>query len=81
MMVIIKSKKSADVTWNIDYQKKNEILSEVDYDFIANYIPTIYFNDLTCKEWCFDTKLPSGNWLENIYPEYKNGKVFEALIV
>lgn len=81
MNVIIKSKVDTCVTWNIDYQKKNELLSEADYDFIANYNPTIYNNDLTGKEWCFDTKLPSGNWLENISPTYKNGAVFKALIM
>ena len=25
-----------------------------------------YFNDLTCKTWCFDYKLPCGIWCENI---------------
>ena len=81
MNIIIKSKVYTCVTWNIDYQKNNELLSEDDYDFIANYNPTIYNNDLTGKEWCFDTKLPSGKWLECIHPEYRNGTVFKALIL
>ena len=58
----IKSKIS-NVVWNI---KINQILSSKDIDFIENFNPTIYHNDISCKLWAFDTKLPSGSWLENI---------------
>lgn len=37
-----------------------------DHDFIRSFCPTIYHNDLECYLWAFDTKLPSGKWLENI---------------
>lgn len=37
-----------------------------DIDFIASFDPVIFCNDLTGKGWAFDTKLPSGRWLENI---------------
>ena len=54
-----------------------------EYDFIANYDPVVYCNDLTGAEWCFDTKLPTGGWLENIKPNWaKDGtRIFKATIM
>mgnify|MGYP003593356811 CR=1 FL=1 len=51
--------------WNITIKSDND-LSEEDKGFIQNYASSIYHNDITCKLWMFDTKLPSGRWLENI---------------
>lgn len=55
--------KVCDVVWNIE---TNTSLNKDDIYFIENFNPTIYHNDQTCKLWCFDEKLPSGLWLENI---------------
>ena len=57
-----------------------EEISEEDKNFIRNFNPTIYHNDLTCKLWTFDTKLPSGLWLENIFFNNELSKV-KALIL
>ena len=51
------------VIWNIDAEKE---LEEMDVNFIKNFNPTIYHNDVGCYLWAFDEKLPSGRWLENI---------------
>lgn len=40
--------------------------TETERAFIENHVFDIYHNDLTCVLWAFDTKLPSGRWLENI---------------
>lgn len=78
------------IKWEIYYdadQRKEYQLPELpdmpkeDFDFIRNLNPVIYFNDLTCKHWCFDVKLPSGRWLENIRAEWANGLTFTALIL
>lgn len=58
----IKSKIS-DVTFNIECTSS---LSKKDKGFIAELNLSIYHNDQTCILWAFDTKLPSGKWLENI---------------
>ena len=58
----IKSKIS-DVTFNIECTSS---LSKKDKGFIAELNLNIYHNDQTCILWAFDTKLPSGKWLENI---------------
>lgn len=54
--------KLSNVVWNIDTKD----LNESDIIFIENFNPTIYHNDLASFLWTFDTKLPSGRWLENI---------------
>lgn len=59
----LKSKLNDSITWNIEV--KSEITEE-DRNFIENLNIDIYHNDLTSQHWCFDTKLPSGKWLENI---------------
>ena len=43
----------------------------------------IYCNDMTGEEWCFDTKLPTGGWLENIKATWsKDGvRVFRAAVL
>ena len=51
------------IEWNIDAKKE---LSAEDLDFIRTFNPAIYHNDLECYLWAFDTKLPSGRWLENM---------------
>ena len=89
----VKSKVITNARWEI----KREILSiggsralkhdkkivSVETDFIANYNPVIYCNDLSGQEWCFDTKLPTGGWLENIRTTInKDGtRVFKAVIL
>ena len=52
-----------ETTWNIDAEKE---LDQIDVDFMKNFNPCIYHNDMDCYLWTFDTKLPSGKWLENI---------------
>ena len=59
----IKSKTS-NVTWNVKVNNKS--LSKEDISFIEKFNPVIYHNDADCNLWVFDTKLPSGRWLENI---------------
>ena len=49
------------IEWNIDAKKE---LSAEDLHFIRVFSPAIYHNDLECYLWAFDTKLPSGRWLE-----------------
>ena len=62
--------------------KNNAEIVTAENDFITNYNPMIYCNDLTGKEWCFDTKLPTGGWLENIKVIWKDGvTVFKAVIM
>lgn len=64
MMKIIEIKsKVFDPTWKI--QAQNE-LSDADKEFIEIFIPLIYHNDAESYLWSYDTKLPSGKWLENI---------------
>ena len=59
-----------------------EIL-KAENDFIANYNPVVYCNDLTGEEWCFDVKLPTGGWLENIQATYgEDGiRIFRATVI
>lgn len=91
----IKSNVIPNARWEIkkeilykDGAKKNRALKcnmeimKADNDFIANYNPVIYCNDLTGREWCFDTKLPTGGYLENIESTWsKDGiRIFRALI-
>lgn len=63
--------------------KSNSDIFNREKEFIANYNPIVYCNDLTGEEWCFDTKLPTGGWLENIKATWsKDGtRVFRALIM
>ena len=89
----IKSKVIPNAYWEIERQivyKDDEgralnctpEIIEVENEFIANYSPVIYNNDLTGKQWGYDTKLPTGGWPENITAETKNGKiVYRALIL
>ena len=52
-----------------------------DIDFIASFDPVIFCNDHTGVNWVFDTKLPSGRWLENITVQMNNGRcIFKASI-
>jgi hypothetical protein len=63
--------------------KHDQKIIEAENDFIANYNPIVYCNDLTGEEWCFDTKLPTGGWLENIKPTWDNDgvRVFRAIVI
>ena len=49
--------------WEIN---NKEILSQQDIEYIENLVCNIFHNDIECYLWSFDTKLPSGKWLENI---------------
>lgn len=95
-MIWIESNVMPDTRWEIkreilyiDTQNKHRALkhnSEIikaENDFIANYNPIVYCNDLTGEEWCFDTKLPTGGWLENIKATWnKDGvRIFKAVIM
>lgn len=61
-MKTIQSKISENLKWKINTSE----LSEDEITFIEQFNPCIYHNDLTCKLWSFDEKLPTGRWLENI---------------
>ena len=63
--------------------KHNEDIVKQENEFIKNYNPIIFFNDLTGVEWCFDKKMPSGGWLENITTETRADgiRIFKALIL
>lgn len=41
-------------------------LGHEDRIFLTTYVPTIYWNDIECRHWAFDVKLPSGRYLENM---------------
>lgn len=89
----IKSNVVPDARWEIKREillvngnralKHSTEIVRIENDFIANYNPIIYCNDLTGKEWCFDAKMPTGGWLENIEATWsKDGtRVFKALIL
>lgn len=64
MKIESKARKSI---WNI---KTEDEISRSDKEFIETFNPEIYHNDLECYLWAFDTKLPSGRWLENIRFSY-----------
>ena len=55
-------------------------LTKQDKDFIRDFNPAAFFNDTDCSYWAFDTKLPSGKWLENIALYPAEGKA-EAIII
>ena len=59
----MKIKSIFNIEWDI---KNGSGLSKEDVSFIKNYNAGIFHNDLTGKLWSFDTKLPSGKWMENI---------------
>ena len=89
----IESKVIPNAYWEIDRQiirnddgsralKYSPEIFAMENEFIANYSPVIYNNDLTGKLWSYDTKLPTGGWLENITAKTKDGKiVYKALIL
>lgn len=64
----MKAVKIEHVGGSIFYLQVGADLSEEDTQFIREFNQPIYCNDLIGKLWCFDTKLPSGRWLENIEP-------------
>ncbi|MEG0898380.1 MAG: hypothetical protein RSF40_01540 [Oscillospiraceae bacterium] len=66
-MKTIKSKVIEKLTWCINSKRT---LTQPEVEFVEQFNPTIYHNDLTCTLWAFDTKLPSGAWLENM--EFNN---------
>ena len=58
----IKSK-VCEMKWKVN---NKEVLSKQDIEFIETLVCNIFYNDIECYLWSFDTKLPSGKWLENI---------------
>lgn len=93
-MIKITSRKIPDALWAITLDgvcspvpcnenalSVKDVITKEDYDFIRDLNPGIYFNDQTCVHWCFDERLPSGRWLENISVEWRSSLVFKALIV
>ena len=66
-----------EITWTI---KTQNALSQEDWSFIKQYDPIIYWSDTDCKYWAFDTKLPSGRWLENMQFQLVGGKKITALV-
>ena len=65
-----------EMCWIVESEEE---LAQIDIDFIENYYPVTYWSDCDCRHWAFDTKLPSGKWLECIsLKEYKyfTAKVF-----
>lgn len=92
-MFWIKSKVIPNARWEIKREtlvingnralKHNAEIVKTENEFIANYNPVIYCNDLTGEEWCFDTKMPTGGWLENIKVTWsKDGtRVFRATVM
>jgi hypothetical protein len=52
-------------TWNIE-TRGGSALPPSDIEFIQDFNPVIYHNDIECYLWAFDAKLPSGLWLENM---------------
>ena len=75
MRNIIKVNADSAMHWEIESAEK---LTEKDIEFIENYYPVIFWNDVTCAYWAFDEKLPSGRYLENISMEEYS--VFTAYI-
>lgn len=63
-----------------DVTVKNKALSAADRTFIKNFSGAVFCNGLTGRLWCFDEKLPSGRWLENIRPD-NDLKTVHALVV
>nr|DAG80944.1 MAG TPA: hypothetical protein [Caudoviricetes sp.] len=61
--VITNKETCTGLNWVIDAKST---LSEADRDFIAFFSPAAFFNDVICYHWAYDTKLPSGRWLENM---------------
>lgn len=43
-----------------------------DAEFLRNFDPVIYWNDVGCYYWGFDQRLPSGRWITNITLNYKH---------
>lgn len=71
LMKTIKSK-VCNIKWKVNNEGE---LGQQDIEFIENMDCDIYCNDTTGCLWAFDTKLPSGKWLENIQ---FNGSITEA---
>lgn len=59
----IQSKINPALTWKITL--KESPLTAEEIAFIETFNPSIFCNDLTGDLWAFDTKMPSGRWLEN----------------
>lgn len=63
-MANIQSKIKPELTWKIEI--KAEAITPEEIEFIKTFNPAVFCNDLTGGLWAFDTKMPSGRWLENI---------------
>lgn len=51
------------ITFNVNSNKE---IALQDINFIQNLNEPIYWSDNRLINYCFDLKLPSGNWFENI---------------
>lgn len=60
--MVIQSIAAPNVKWHIS----GSCLTQEEVEFVRNFDPKIYHNDLECYLWAFDTKMPSGRWLENM---------------
>lgn len=58
----IKSAVAPNATWKIS----GSYLTDEEVEFVKNFDPPVYHNDRECYLWAFDTKMPSGRWLENM---------------
>lgn len=61
--VITSKETCTGMNWVIDTKTP---LSEADRDFLIEFDPPIFFNDINCFYWSYDKKLPSGRYLENM---------------
>lgn len=64
------------IVWTINGKKK---LSDEDVNFLKSFFPAVYWSDDTCRNWCFDTKMPSGKWIEDINPTITYGRNDEVI--
>lgn len=93
-MILIKSNVIPNAYWKIAREifytgfgyralrNSAEILQK-ENEFVRNFDPVVYCNDLTGAEWCYDAKLPTGGWLENIrVSTAKDGsRIYSAKII
>lgn len=62
--IVITSKETyTGLNWVIDAKSP---LSEADRDFLIEFDPPIFFNEISCCHWSYDKELPSGRYLENM---------------
>ena len=52
---------SGEFKWDL---KTDKSIDAVDMEFLRNYNPVLYWNDIECYHWIFAFKLPSGRWVD-----------------